>query len=640
MTSPEGLNCVEGQCILENKRPSESRDLPQGVPDFFQQDYESSQKVLELEKSNGLDLDDSENKTPRNGVVSTAATTTTAEKPASVPASFQLLSRAALRWLNSGAESRNSRSLAHAAESSPINHFAKTFEPWDFSDVVCSVNSTALALDSGTMKSERPARSGVSGTYFLKQNTSSQNVLGVFKPSDEEPSAVDYAKTGNSSSSLQGSWFSTVYSSQYSGQGALKEVSAYLLDHGAFCSVPQTVLASCDINLGGDSNNQSSLETKTGAFQVYVPNVGDAEDYGPGVFSVNAVQRIAFFDLRVLNCDRHGGNLLVTKDSSGNGFHLVPIDHGFILPDKFQSYPWPVWMDWPQVKEPVCEDVKRYAETLDGEMDARLILDETQGRLPRNSLRVLRIMTALLQRAISKDLTLFEVGCLVFVHDPEKEESEFASIVREAVEATEARNSHILSADDHFSSSSQFQSGYSDCGDAIFSLDCDGLSESAAGSISSELVFSASAPGSPSTVRHFAHWDLTEDDYLVRYAMKLLEEKLGELVERKQNKNRANGFPRMFRSRSTPDIYRLRPVSVSQSSDMIADKGMESVHRSQVKLVGPNHVKDLFKMETKSTSGCEKQNFRASPCSTIENVINSNDWTSSAGNVTFERQSV
>ncbi|GJD10915.1 Phosphatidylinositol 4-kinase gamma 4 [Galdieria sulphuraria] len=646
MASLEGLDSVEKNYRQENKAALVDTDFPcsQGVPDFFQQDYESSQKVLELEKTGGLEGDDSENESPRNGVLSHLG------KPSSVPASFQLLSRAALRWLNSGAEAKQSRSLAQATKSNCGSHLAKTFEPWDFSDVVCSVNSTALAFDNGTMKPERPARSGVSGTYFLKQNTSSQNVLGVFKPSDEEP-CVENSKTMNSSSSQRGSWLSAVYSCHYSGQGALKEVAAYLLDHGVFCAVPQTVLASCDIDLGGGYGSdkgsnlygQDSLETKTGAFQVYVPNVGDAEDYGPGVFSVDAVQRIAFFDLRVLNCDRHGGNLLVTKSTNGNSFQLVPIDHGFILPDKFQSYPWPVWMDWPQVKEPVCEDVRRYAETLDGEMDARLILDETDGRLSRNSLRILRIMTALLQRAISKNLTLYEVGCLVYVHDPEREESEFSTIMLEAAEATEARNSHILYDEEHLPSSctpSQFHSCYSDCGDPIFSLDCDGLSESAAGSVGSDLVFSASAPGSPSTVRHFSHWDLTEDDYLVRYAMKLFEEKLDELVLRRQNKSSNSGCPRIFRSRSTPDIYRWRPVSVIHSSELKDGiEGRQSVTSGAVFRVAETN-KEMFKVEGATSGLPQKQGSRASPCSTMENMINNNDWTSSAGNTSFERQSV
>ncbi|GJQ10343.1 hypothetical protein GpartN1_g2134.t1 [Galdieria partita] len=642
MASLGGLNSTQDRDTQENKVSGRDADFPfsRKVPDFFQQDYESSQKVLELEKTNELEGVDSENELPRNGVPCKKG------KPFSVPASFQLLSRAALRWLNSGAEAKQSRSVAQGAKSNQSSHIAKTFEPWDFSDVVCSVNSTALAFDNGTMKSERPARSGVSGTYFLKQNTSSQNVLGVFKPSDEEP-FVENNRTVNSSSSQQGSWLSAVHSCQNSGQGALKEVAAYLLDHGVFCAVPQTVLASCDIDLGGDNGSnlygQDSLETKTGAFQVYVPNVGDAEDYGPGVFSVDAVQRIAFFDLRVLNCDRHGGNLLVTKDMNENVFHLVPIDHGFILPDKFQSYPWPVWMDWPQVKEPICEDVKRYAETLDGEMDARLILDETDGRLSRNSLRILRIMTALLQRAISKNLTLFEVGCLVYVHDPETEESEFSSIMREAVEATEARNSHIMYDEEHVPCSgtpTQIHSCYSDCGDPIFSLDYDGLSESAGGSVGSDLVFSASAPGSPSTVRHFSHWDLTEDDYLVRYAMKLFEEKLDELVLRRHSKSNHTGCIRLFRSRSTPDIYKWRPVSIIQSSDLKDGiKGIQSVTNSEVFRVAEANKK-MFKVEVATSGLPQKQSSRASPCSTMENVINNNDWTSSAGNASFERQSV
>eukprot|EP00871_Galdieria_phlegrea_P004579 jgi/Galph1/5121/GphlegSOOS_G3707.1 len=632
----------EGVQFAGEKKPSVTRDLPV----FFRQDFESSQKLLELEQN----VVGSEEQDGSKGSISEFDLTQETQKSSSVPTSFQLLSRAALRWLCNDSERRRDR-LATQSCTNSNSYLAKPLSLGIFQ--MLWTLSTARAFDNGTVKSERPARSGVSGTYFLKQNTSSQHVLGVFKPSNEEPGAI-CSKSEASSSPLQGSWFSTINSCHQSGQCALKEVAAYLLDHGHFVNVPQTVLASCDVDLrqGFDNNSltEQPLQTKTGAFQVYVPNLGDAEDYGPGIFSVNAVQRLAFFDLRVLNCDRHGGNLLVTRGADENEFNLVPIDHGFILPDCFHSYPWPVWMDWPQVKETVCEDVKRYTEGLDGDMDARLILGETGGSLSKNSLRVLRIMTAILQSGLSKNLTLYEIASLVYVRNPDVEESDFAVIMREAVEASEARNSHIFVENDFSSSVQRIPSSYthcssicSDCGDPIFSFDYEGFSESAIGSVGSEEVLPASAPESPST-RYFLHADLSEDDYLIRYAMKLFEEKLEEMAFQKVcNRNDSECLShRLFRSRSTPDIYRWRPVSVVPSATHPSSE-TQTCEKKTVDCIGESYLlneKDIVTLEANQHPMLEKQASRASPCSTIENAI-SNDKKASVLNVaTFGRQSV
>lgn len=86
------------------------------------------------------------------------------------------------------------------------------------------------------------------------------------------------------------------------GTGYLREVLAYELDHGGFAGVPPTVAV--------------HLEDKgIGSLQSFVPECKEAADVLPGQFSVEAVHRIALFDLRVLNADRHGGNLLVPKQS-------------------------------------------------------------------------------------------------------------------------------------------------------------------------------------------------------------------------------------------------------------------------------------------------------------------------------------
>jgi hypothetical protein len=85
---------------------------------------------------------------------------------------------------------------------------------------------------------------------------------------------------------------------------------------------------------------------------------------GPSRFSVQDVHRIGILDIRLFNTDRHAGNMLVrhprTTDSSSNlvlkarmpevsQYELVPIDHGFCLPETLEA-PYFEWLHWPQVR--------------------------------------------------------------------------------------------------------------------------------------------------------------------------------------------------------------------------------------------------------------------------------------------------
>ncbi len=47
------------------------------------------------------------------------------------------------------------------------------------------------------------------------------------------------------------------------------------------------------------------------------------------------------------------GNILVKRGASG-GHELVPIDHGYVLPDSFQDISFE-WLYWPQARAPLGE---------------------------------------------------------------------------------------------------------------------------------------------------------------------------------------------------------------------------------------------------------------------------------------------
>lgn len=435
--------------------------------------------------------------------------------------------------------------------------------------------SVADDASVGTVHTERPSRAGVSGTYLIR-GARSGAVVGVFKPTDEEASDVagvsGDAPLDESDPTLpllspvtyesehNGSWpehlslgLAPVPRARVShrkglflkGEGAAKEVAAYLLDHGRFAGVPQTALARCcffcddepgehrrfdgqvhqhcrganivqhqharlnrngshvalpelpdlvghcdlgkslcsaaPISFGspwttlevdcaeeddddssfdesdddccsddsfGVGSSSSQVRNEVGALQVFVPNVGDADDYGPSVLNAEAVHRVALFDLRTLNFDRHGGNLLVTKAPAGprSKMGVAPIDHGYILPAGVRAAPWPVWMDWPLASAPVSPAVAAYASRLDGSRDAVMLQRETDNGLREGSLRALRYGTLLVKLGIGAGLTLREIGEMVFTRQPDKERSPLEVIAMEAEAVAHRRRDRLLAS--------------------------------------------------------------------------------------------------------------------------------------------------------------------------------------------------
>ena len=150
----------------------------------------------------------------------------------------------------------------------------------------------------------------------------------MFKPIDEEPMAENNPRGLPLSVDGEGLKRGTRV-----GEGALREVAAYLLDHPTdgcrshsgtgFSGVPPTALVR-SFHMG--------KELKIGSLQMFVENQGSCEDMGPHAFSVKEVQKIAVLDIRLANADRHAGNILVCQD--GDHMQLVPIDHGYCLPEK------------------------------------------------------------------------------------------------------------------------------------------------------------------------------------------------------------------------------------------------------------------------------------------------------------------
>jgi Phosphatidylinositol 3- and 4-kinase/Ubiquitin family len=228
---------------------------------------------------------------------------------------------------------------------------------------------------------------GSGGTYFLHDAKKSK--VAVFKPADEEPYAKNnprgYLPTPGKDYTSQ-----SLREGVAPGEACIREVAAFLLDHDGFSSVPMTTLAearhpafnsngrrltvadggacigshSIVPNNNNNNNNSSSSSTgsssdsssnnnkKVGSFQEFVRCECSMDDISPSKLSVEQVHKIAILDIRLLNADRNGGNLLCRRRPEDNSLELVPIDHGYCLRSvcDVSWMDW-CWLDWPQLKQ-------------------------------------------------------------------------------------------------------------------------------------------------------------------------------------------------------------------------------------------------------------------------------------------------
>lgn len=193
----------------------------------------------------------------------------------------------------------------------------------------------------------------------------------------------------------------------------------------------------------GKERGRERAHTKLVSIQEYVEHEDDASDVGTGAFTVDAVHRIGILDIRLFNTDRHSGNILVCREpptkqkrapstppsqaSQGGGYggggggegsssrdpresvKLIPIDHGFCLPETLETAYFE-WLHWPQASRPFSEESLAYIRRLDVAKDVALLQRELP-MLRRQCLRTLEVSTTLLKAcALDGGLTLAEIG--------------------------------------------------------------------------------------------------------------------------------------------------------------------------------------------------------------------------------------
>jgi hypothetical protein len=248
----------------------------------------------------------------------------------------------------------------------------------------------------GLAMGKRPqlARGGTGGAYFLSGGDG--ETCAVFKPADEEPNARNNPRGRNKPGS-GGVPGEGLRKGTRVGEGASREVAAYVLDHAGFAGVPATSLANlCEMRRSPSGKDMG--DGKLGSLQAYVRADAEAEELGPHQFPTREVHKITQLDIRLANTDRNAGNILVQKN--GGEMNLVPIDHGYALPHTLEDVCFE-WEFWPQAKVPYDDDVKAYVERIDVEADVAL-LREHGLELQPSSERVLRVCTILLKKAAQR----------------------------------------------------------------------------------------------------------------------------------------------------------------------------------------------------------------------------------------------
>ncbi|KAL6626414.1 hypothetical protein ACP70R_030140 [Stipagrostis hirtigluma subsp. patula] len=275
------------------------------------------------------------------------------------------------------------------------------------------IAEAAGAIASGTRLVQ--AQSGLGGALLLKDGRSGEHVA-VIKPLEDAAADAGAPAQGG-----------------YATKAVLREVAAFLLDHDGFASVEPTALIKI---------SRPAMPTTMASIQRFVAHEFDAGELGPSRFSVSSVHRVGILDVRLLNIDRHAGNILVKNPPSSHGgapstsspapLDLVPIDHGLCLPEQLED-PYFEWLHWPQASLPFSDSELEYIASLDPFRDAEMLRAELPS-LKEPAIRVLILCTIFLQRAAAAGLCLADVGDMMT--------REFTVVEEEGLSALEALCKH------------------------------------------------------------------------------------------------------------------------------------------------------------------------------------------------------
>lgn len=240
---------------------------------------------------------------------------------------------------------------------------------------------------------------GVGGTYAVKGVK--REIIGFYKPYDEEPCNFNNPKGYTTEDENAKGGIKP-------GTGYIREIAAYLLDRHHFAGVPETIVLKLPNKLFQKRDHANGC--KVGSLQRCITNYDGSpckasSDVGPAQFNTAQVHRIGIFDIRLLNCDRHGGNILVQEERDGT-VTLRPIDHGYCLPYTLEDLDFE-WLFWPQAKRPFGPEEIEYVNNLSPEDDAMTL--EKLG-VAEECIELVKAATMALKVGVQLGLTLRQLG--------------------------------------------------------------------------------------------------------------------------------------------------------------------------------------------------------------------------------------
>jgi len=209
------------------------------------------------------------------------------------------------------------------------------------------------------------------------------------------------------------------------GEAAIRESAAYLLDHLGFAGVPPTIMV--------------EIDGKQGSLQKFEHHDFESWDLGPSKYDKQQVHKIALLDLRLFNVDRHGGNILVRQLPNFKNY-LIPIDHGFSLPDVLDGTDlWFEWINWPQAKMQFERATKIYVANLDVGRDA----DVLRGLgIRKECVRSMVIATMVLKKGVVCGMNLYQIAQMYLRTITKKQKScpSLVEMIAEKVPGIEAQD--------------------------------------------------------------------------------------------------------------------------------------------------------------------------------------------------------
>ncbi len=149
---------------------------------------------------------------------------------------------------------------------------------------------------------------------------------------------------------------------------------------------------------------------KMGSLQQFV--AGEVvENLGVQNFAIRQVHKIGILDIRMLNCDRNSGNVLVHRNEYGR-LELIPIDHGLAMPERLEITrdSW-CWIEWKQSREPFDPFTLSFIQHIDVERD----IDRLRAELPFDDVvfENMRVSHRVLLKCANSGLTLQQIGNII-----------------------------------------------------------------------------------------------------------------------------------------------------------------------------------------------------------------------------------